>query len=90
MTVAEGRVLLSDLLEHATQPQFVYRHVWKPGDLVIWDNRATLHRGRRWDMDEPRELRRTTTTDVDESVTTQQLAAQPTERPAERHTATAR
>ena len=38
MTVAEGRVLLSDLLEHATQPQFVYRHVWKPGDLVIWDN----------------------------------------------------
>jgi alpha-ketoglutarate-dependent 2,4-dichlorophenoxyacetate dioxygenase len=90
MTVAEGRVLLSDLLEHATQPQFVYRHVWKPGDLVIWDNRATLHRGRRWDMDEPRELRRTTTTDVDESATTQQLAGQPSERPTERHTATAR
>jgi alpha-ketoglutarate-dependent 2,4-dichlorophenoxyacetate dioxygenase len=53
-----------DLLEHATQPQYVYRHTWKPGDLVIWDNRATLHRGRRWDMDEPRELRRTTTADV--------------------------
>ena len=66
MTVAEGRMLLMDLLEHATQPQFVYRHTWKPGDLVIWDNRATLHRGRRWDMDEPRELRRTTTTDVDD------------------------
>jgi alpha-ketoglutarate-dependent 2,4-dichlorophenoxyacetate dioxygenase len=65
MTVAEGRVLLMDLLEHATQPQFVYRHVWKPGDLVIWDNRATLHRGRRWDMNEARELRRTTTSDVD-------------------------
>jgi alpha-ketoglutarate-dependent 2,4-dichlorophenoxyacetate dioxygenase len=65
-TVAEGRMLLTDLLEHATQPQFVYRHVWRPGDLVIWDNRATLHRGRRWDMDEPRELRRTTTTDIDE------------------------
>ena len=64
MTVAEGRVLLMDLLEHATQPQFVYRHVWKPGDLVIWDNRATLHRGRRWDMDELRELRRTTTSDI--------------------------
>jgi alpha-ketoglutarate-dependent 2,4-dichlorophenoxyacetate dioxygenase len=61
MSVAEGRVLLMDLLEHATQRQFVYRHVWKPGDLVIWDNRATLHRGRRWDMSEPRELRRTTT-----------------------------
>jgi alpha-ketoglutarate-dependent 2,4-dichlorophenoxyacetate dioxygenase len=63
MTVAEGRVLLMDLLEHATQPRFVYRHTWQPGDLVIWDNRATLHRGRRWDMNEPRELRRTTTAD---------------------------
>jgi alpha-ketoglutarate-dependent 2,4-dichlorophenoxyacetate dioxygenase len=66
MTVAEGRVLLMDLLEHATQPRFVYRHTWRPGDLVIWDNRATLHRGRRWDMNEGRELRRTTTTDIDE------------------------
>ncbi|HUI58977.1 MAG TPA: TauD/TfdA family dioxygenase [Steroidobacteraceae bacterium] len=65
MTVAEGRVLLMDLLEHATQPKFVYRHTWRPGDLVMWDNRATLHRGRRWDLDEPRELRRTTTADVD-------------------------
>jgi alpha-ketoglutarate-dependent 2,4-dichlorophenoxyacetate dioxygenase len=64
MTVAEGRVLLLDLLEHATQPQFVYRHTWKPGDVVIWDNRATLHRGRRWDLNEARELRRTTTSDV--------------------------
>lgn len=64
MTVPEGRMLLMDLLEHATQPRFVYRHTWKTGDLVIWDNRATLHRGRRWDMDEPRELRRTTTADV--------------------------
>ncbi len=66
LTVAEGRMMLMDLLEHATQPQFVYRHTWKPGDLVIWDNRATLHRGRRWDMNEPRELRRTTTTDIDQ------------------------
>ncbi len=65
MTVAEGRVLLMDLLEHATQPRFVYRHVWQPGDLVMWDNRATLHRGRRWDMSEARELRRTTTADID-------------------------
>ncbi len=65
MTIAEGRMLLMDLLEHATQPQYVYRHTWQPGDLVIWDNRATLHRGRRWNMDEARDLRRTTTTDVD-------------------------
>ncbi len=66
MTVAEGRMLLMDLLEHATQPKYVHRHIWRPGDLVIWDNRAILHRGRRWDMDEPRELRRTTTADIDE------------------------
>ncbi|HVO44991.1 MAG TPA: TauD/TfdA family dioxygenase [Steroidobacteraceae bacterium] len=65
MPVAEGRVLLMDLLEHATQPRFVYRHTWRPGDLIMWDNRATLHRGRRWDLAEVRELRRTTTADVD-------------------------
>ncbi len=67
MTVPEGRLLLMDLLEHATQPRFVHRHRWRPGDLVIWDNRCILHRGRRWDMSEPRELRRTTTADVDEA-----------------------
>ena len=65
MTSAEGRMLLMDLLEHATQRQYVFQHTWKPGDLVIWDNRAVLHRGRRWDLNEPRELRRTTTADVD-------------------------
>jgi alpha-ketoglutarate-dependent 2,4-dichlorophenoxyacetate dioxygenase len=74
MTVAEGRILLMDLLEHATQPRFVYRHVWQPGDLVIWGNRATLHRGRRWDMNEPRELRRTTTTDSDAAAAASQAA----------------
>lgn len=65
MTVAEGRMLLMDLLEHATQPAFVYRHEWRPGDLVIWDNRCTLHRGRRYDLSERRELRRSTTVDTD-------------------------
>jgi alpha-ketoglutarate-dependent 2,4-dichlorophenoxyacetate dioxygenase len=60
-TVAEGRVLLSDLLEHATQREFVYRHRWRVGDLVMWDNRCTLHRGRRFDLSQRRELRRTTT-----------------------------
>lgn len=64
-TVAEGRMLLMDLLEHATQPQFVYAHKWRPNDLVIWDNRSTLHRGRRFDLSQPRELRRATTLDVD-------------------------
>ncbi|MBV9521529.1 MAG: TauD/TfdA family dioxygenase, partial [Alphaproteobacteria bacterium] len=42
--VPEGRVLLNDLIELATQPTFVYRHVWRRGDLVMWDNRCTMHR----------------------------------------------
>ncbi|GAA5236852.1 TauD/TfdA family dioxygenase [Verticiella sediminum] len=63
MTVPEGRLLLSDLLEHATQREFVYEHAWQPGDLVIWDNRCTLHRGRRYDFSQRRELRRSTTLD---------------------------
>ena len=57
---AESRMFLADLLEHATQRERVYVHQWQPGDLVIWDNRATLHRGRRYDLSERRELRRTT------------------------------
>ena len=60
MTVPEGRVLISDMLEHATQREFVYRHSWRVGDLVMWDNRATLHRGRRYDLSQRRDLRRTT------------------------------
>ncbi len=60
MSVPEARMLVSELIEHATQPQFVYRHRWAPGDLVMWDNRCTLHRGRRWNLAERRELRRTT------------------------------
>jgi alpha-ketoglutarate-dependent 2,4-dichlorophenoxyacetate dioxygenase len=63
-TLPEGRLMLSDLLEHATQRQFVYRHQWRVGDLVMWDNRCTLHRGRRYDFAERRELRRTTTLDI--------------------------
>ena len=41
--VPEGRLLLLDLMAHATLPQFVYRHVWRPHDFVIWDNRCALH-----------------------------------------------
>jgi alpha-ketoglutarate-dependent 2,4-dichlorophenoxyacetate dioxygenase len=61
----EGRLLLRDLIEHATQARFVYHHVWRPGDLVIWDNRATMHRGRPFDdAKHRRELRRVTTLDI--------------------------
>jgi len=63
--VPEGRLLLRDLVEHATQPQFVYRHAWRVGDLVVWDNLATMHRGRPFDdTKHRRELRRVTTLDV--------------------------
>ncbi len=64
--VPEGRLLLRDLIEHATQPRFVYRHSWRVGDLVIWDNRATMHRGRPFDdAVHRRELRRVTTLDIE-------------------------
>jgi alpha-ketoglutarate-dependent 2,4-dichlorophenoxyacetate dioxygenase len=61
MTKAEGRMLIMDLLEHATQREFVHVHHWKVGDLVMWDNTATVHRGRWFDFSERRELRRATT-----------------------------
>ena len=60
--VPEARAFLRDLIEHATQREFVYAHVWRPHDLVMWDNRATMHRARRYDRTEPRDLRRTTLT----------------------------
>ena len=64
MPVAEGRLLLADLTEAATRPDLVYHHEWKVGDLVIWDNRCTLHRGLAFDESFPRDLRRVTTSDV--------------------------
>ncbi len=60
--VPEARAFLRDLTEHATQRQFVYAHVWKPFDLVMWDNRVTMHRARRFDPREVRDMRRTTLT----------------------------
>ncbi|HEX7953689.1 MAG TPA: TauD/TfdA family dioxygenase [Burkholderiales bacterium] len=58
--VPEARDLIRDLTEHATQRQFVYAHRWHQYDLVIWDNRQTMHRVRRFDETEPRDMRRTT------------------------------
>ncbi|MGU7783300.1 TauD/TfdA dioxygenase family protein, partial [Burkholderia sp. PU8-34] len=76
-TIPEGRMLLLQLLEHATQREFVYTHRWQVGDLVMWDNRSTLHRGRRYDLATRREMRRTTTIDLDTAI-----ADQVTEQPA--------
>jgi alpha-ketoglutarate-dependent 2,4-dichlorophenoxyacetate dioxygenase len=68
MTIAEGRMLIMDLIEHATQPQFVYRHQWQVGDLVMWDNTSTVHRGRYFDFAQRRELRRATTEEVSQTI----------------------
>lgn len=61
--VPEARMYIRDLTEHATQTQFVYTHHWQPWDLVMWDNRATMHRARRYDHTQPRDLHRTTVSD---------------------------
>jgi alpha-ketoglutarate-dependent 2,4-dichlorophenoxyacetate dioxygenase len=58
--VPEARAFLRDLAEHATQREFVYVHKWRKFDLVMWDNRQTMHRVRRFDESEPRDMRRTT------------------------------
>jgi alpha-ketoglutarate-dependent 2,4-dichlorophenoxyacetate dioxygenase len=59
--VPEGRMLIRDLTEHAVQRKFVYAHAWKQWDLVIWDNRTTMHRARRYnDLQDVRDMRRTT------------------------------
>ena len=56
----EARAFIRDLIEHATQPEFVYAHKWRRWDLVMWDNRQTMHRVRRYDESKPRDMRRTT------------------------------
>jgi len=58
--VPEARAFLRDLVEHATQRQFVYAHKWAVNDLVMWDNRQTMHRARPFPAHEPRDMRRTT------------------------------
>jgi alpha-ketoglutarate-dependent 2,4-dichlorophenoxyacetate dioxygenase len=61
--VEEGRTLIEELIALATQPQFVYQHRWTVGDLVMWDNRCTMHRGRPYDDTQRRVLHRTTVAD---------------------------
>jgi len=71
----EARAFLRDLVEHATQRQFVYVHQWRQYDLVMWDNRQTMHRARRYKSDEVRDMRRTTI--AGDGPTVQQLEAPP-------------
>jgi alpha-ketoglutarate-dependent 2,4-dichlorophenoxyacetate dioxygenase len=60
----EAMALIRDLTEHATQREFVYRHTWRNHDLVIWDNRCTMHRGRSYDDKRyQRDMRRLTLQD---------------------------
>jgi len=73
--VEEGRALLEELIAFATQPQFVYRHHWTVGDLVIWDNRCTMHRGRPYDDTQRRVLHRTTVSDYANTLEQEGLVA---------------
>ena len=70
--VPEARMLLRDLTEHATQREFVHAHSWRANDLVMWDNRATMHRARRYPAEQVRDLHRTTV--ADSAPTLQQAA----------------
>jgi len=58
--VPEARLFIRDLTEHATRPEFVLSHQWNQWDLVMWDNRVTMHRARRYDFRQARDLHRTT------------------------------
>ncbi|MEJ0078122.1 MAG: TauD/TfdA family dioxygenase [Alphaproteobacteria bacterium] len=71
--VPESRDLLRDLNEHATQRENVYTHRWRQYDLVMWDNRQTMHRVRRFDETQPRDMRRTTV--AGEAMTAEQAEA---------------
>jgi alpha-ketoglutarate-dependent 2,4-dichlorophenoxyacetate dioxygenase len=73
MSVPEGRALVHELIEHIGQREHVYSHKWQPGDLVMADNRAVVHRGRRFDHAERREMRRVETTDDARSLGVAQL-----------------
>jgi alpha-ketoglutarate-dependent 2,4-dichlorophenoxyacetate dioxygenase len=64
MSDAEGRALIDELIAHVTQRQFVYTHRWRPNELVMWDNRCTMHRGTDYDdLRWVRDMRRATVSD---------------------------
>jgi alpha-ketoglutarate-dependent 2,4-dichlorophenoxyacetate dioxygenase len=66
--VEEGRALIEELIAFATRTRFVYQHRWRVGDLVMWDNRCTMHRGRPYDDTQRRVLHRTTVSDMANTV----------------------
>jgi alpha-ketoglutarate-dependent 2,4-dichlorophenoxyacetate dioxygenase len=70
--IPEARDFIRDLTEQATRSELVYSHRWKPFDLVMWDNRQTMHRVRRFDETKPRDVRRTTV--AGDGTTVQQVA----------------
>lgn len=61
----EAQALIEELIDFATRPEHVHQHRWQPGDVIMWDNRATLHRGRPWPDHEPRHMIRTTISATD-------------------------
>jgi alpha-ketoglutarate-dependent 2,4-dichlorophenoxyacetate dioxygenase len=72
----EGRKLLEELMAYATRPEFVHAHVWRAGDLVMWDNRCTMHRGTEFDDTRyPRDMQRATTEDKPDAFATELRAA---------------
>jgi alpha-ketoglutarate-dependent 2,4-dichlorophenoxyacetate dioxygenase len=71
--VPEALAFIRDLTEHATQPHFLFRHIWNQYDMVMWDNRSTMHRVTRFDETLVRDVRRTTV--AGDSMTVEQLAA---------------
>ena len=76
MPTGESRGLLDTLMDFATAERFIYRHCWRQHDLILWDNRAVIHRGRPWDMGHhPRHL-------VHVSVMDDELPPQPADGPA--------
>ncbi len=74
--VPEARAFIRDLTEHATQRRFVYAHQWRKFDLVMWDNRCTMHRARRFDSTQVRDMRRTTVAGIGPTVAHQIMAAE--------------
>jgi alpha-ketoglutarate-dependent 2,4-dichlorophenoxyacetate dioxygenase len=74
--VPDARAFIRDLTEHATQRQFVYAHQWRPFDLVMWDNQCTMHRARRFDASQVRDMRRTTVAGNGPTVVRESIAAE--------------